>query len=83
MGMSPNTTFSQFPDYAGPCPRCGEPVPSRENCGQYPGARSRVDNKTFICSQCGAEEALYQYAVSSELPPLNQPARIKEEEDDV
>ena len=80
--MSLNMTFSRLPDYAGPCSRCGEPVPSRENRGQYPGALSRFDNKTYICSQCGQDEALYQWTTGSELPPVNQPARIKEEDDD-
>jgi len=69
--MSLNTTFSEFPDYAGPCP-------SRENRGQYPGALSRLDNKTHICSQCGQDEAMYQWATGGELPPLNQPVKIKE-----
>lgn len=77
--MSLNTTFTRFPSYAGPCPRCGEPVPSRENQGQYPGALSRVDNKTHICSQCGQDEALYQLATGGKLPPLDQPARLNEE----
>ena len=40
------------------CPNCGQPIPNREYAGQYPGAISRVDNKTEICSDCGVSEAL-------------------------
>jgi predicted RNA-binding Zn-ribbon protein involved in translation (DUF1610 family) len=39
------------------CPRCGaelrEPLSSN--------ALSRKDNKTYICSQCGIEEAMEDY----------------------
>lgn len=45
-------------DFAGPCPRCGGGVPNSVNPGAYPGALSRYDNKTYICSSCGTEEAL-------------------------
>jgi ribosomal protein L40E len=44
------------------CPRCGGDVPSTAHKGQYPGAVSRWDDKTEICSPCGAEEALMQMA---------------------
>ena len=40
------------------CPRCGGDVPSTEHKGLYPGALSRWDNTTEICSQCGQDEAL-------------------------
>lgn len=40
------------------CPRCGSAIPSNEKPGEYPGALSRVDNLTQICSQCGTEEAM-------------------------
>ncbi len=43
------------------CPRCGGPIPSEEHAGEYPGALSRVDNHTEICSQCGTDEAMIQY----------------------
>lgn len=42
------------------CPRCGGLIPNLEFVGQYPGAISRTDNKTEICSKCGQEEALEQ-----------------------
>lgn len=35
-----------------PCPRCGENLPLG-----IPGALSRGDNKTEVCSQCGMIEA--------------------------
>lgn len=40
------------------CPRCGGPVPRAGAEGQYPGALSRTDNETEICSACGTDEAL-------------------------
>ena len=40
------------------CPRCGGPIPNAESPGAYPGALSRVDNRTEICSRCGVLEAL-------------------------
>lgn len=40
------------------CPLCGRPIPNSEYAGQYPGALSRLDNKTEICSDCGVSEAL-------------------------
>lgn len=36
------------------CPRCGRPL------DEFP-ALSRKDNKTEICSKCGAQEALVNY----------------------
>lgn len=43
------------------CPRCGGPVPRAGHEGEYPGALSRVDNETEICSACGLDEGLTQY----------------------
>jgi len=40
------------------CPRCSEPRPSALNVGRDPGALSRWDNSTYICSECGNEEAM-------------------------
>ena len=40
------------------CFRCGGAIPTLENIGQYPGAISRTDNETEICSECGSDEAL-------------------------
>lgn len=47
------------------CPRCGGPVPNMKFVGQYPGALSRTDNKTEICSNCGHLEAMEQMAPRS------------------
>lgn len=44
------------------CPRCGGYIPNNEQPGAYPGARSRVDNKTEVCSKCGQMEAMEQWA---------------------
>lgn len=43
------------------CPRCGGFIPNSLHPGAYPGAISRVDNKTEICSPCGTDEALEDY----------------------
>ena len=40
------------------CPRCGGFIPNNAQPGQYPGALSRRDNRTEICSDCGLLEAL-------------------------
>ena len=44
------------------CPRCGGDVPNTEYKGQYAGALSRTDNHTEICSDCGSDEALENFA---------------------
>ena len=43
------------------CPRCGGGIPNDYYRGQYPGAISRVDNETEICSGCGTDEAMEQF----------------------
>ena len=40
------------------CPICGGYIPNAEHRGKYPGAMSRYDNETEICSLCGSAEAL-------------------------
>ena len=40
------------------CPRCLGYIPSNAFAGQYPGAISRIDNSTEICSDCGTEESI-------------------------
>jgi hypothetical protein len=50
------------------CPRCGGGIPNDEHRGQYPGALSRCDNKTYICSKCGTAEAMEQLALGRPLP---------------
>lgn len=44
------------------CPRCGGAIPNASTPGAYPGALSRRDNATEICSDCGMREALEDYA---------------------
>lgn len=36
-------------------------IPNNEMPGACPGALSRADNKTEICSECGLDEALTQW----------------------
>lgn len=56
------------------CPRCGGGIPNDRYRGGYPGALSRVDNKTHICSSCGTDEAMYDWQnPGGDLPPINQP----------
>jgi hypothetical protein len=33
-------------------------VPNNDHPGAYPGALSRADNETEVCSACGTDEAL-------------------------
>jgi ribosomal protein S27AE len=42
------------------CPRCLGGIPNDASRGKYPGALSRTDNKTYICSNCGTLEAIEQ-----------------------
>lgn len=43
------------------CPTCGGYIPNNREPGAYPGALSRKDNATEICSACGVAEALAGY----------------------
>ena len=43
------------------CPRCLRGIPSDLMRGQYPGALSRTDNSTEICSECGQLEAMEDF----------------------
>lgn len=47
---------------AGICPRCGHFLPNDMTPGAYPGALSRWDNETEICSRCGQQEAFLDFA---------------------
>jgi hypothetical protein len=44
------------------CPRCLGPIPDAQNPGRYPGALSRTDNETEVCSDCGTAEGLLVFA---------------------
>jgi|DEB19_MinimDraft_3_1074340.scaffolds.fasta_scaffold01445_16 hypothetical protein len=45
------------------CPRCisHDWIPNNNKPGAYPGAISRADNATEICSACGEDEALKDF----------------------
>ena len=43
------------------CPRCGEYPVYTDGFHRGIGARSRVDNKTQICSECGVDEAMADF----------------------
>lgn len=59
------------------CPRCGGAIPNEATPGAYPGALSRYDNKTEICSACGVDEAMFNLTHPGErLSPPNRPAFI-------
>jgi hypothetical protein len=51
------------------CPRCLHFIPNDATPGAYPGALSRTDNLTEVCSQCGTEEALEQFVSGGKLRP--------------
>lgn len=44
------------------CPRCAGFIPNDEIPGAYPGALSRADDETEVCSPCGGEEAMQDYS---------------------
>lgn len=43
------------------CPLCEGWIPNNDMPGAYPGALSRRDNKTEICSECGTMEAIEDF----------------------
>jgi len=43
------------------CPRCNGLIPNNLYPASHVGALSRLDNKTEICSECGAIEAMLDY----------------------
>lgn len=72
-----NRDFNYQTFYAacGPkCPRCGGCIPNDLHPGEYPGALSRLDNETYICSACGQDEALFQFTRRGvRLPSIDEP----------
>ena len=53
------------------CPRCKDSwIPNNVEPGAYPGALSRADNKTEICSECGISEAT-QVFTNGECTPVS------------
>lgn len=57
-----NTSHTPNPPDKPVCPRCGGYIPNNETPGAYPGAISRSDNSTIVCSKCGTSEAMLQFA---------------------
>lgn len=56
------------------CPRCKGFIPNDATPGAYPGALSRLDNETYICSSCGTAEAMHNFTrPGAPLPPIDQP----------
>jgi hypothetical protein len=50
------------------CPRCLGYIPNNTQPGAYPGAISRIDNDTEVCSDCGVEEAIVALIAIEEWP---------------
>lgn len=46
------------------CPFCGHYIPNDLIPGAYPGAISRLDNSTEICSACGEAEAMTEFLLN-------------------
>ena len=42
------------------CPQCGGPIPNSTYPGMGPGAISRTDNRTEICTDCGMAESMFE-----------------------
>ena len=59
------------------CPRCLGGIPNSEHPGAYPGALSRWDNATEVCSACGLDEAMIQLAGGSIAPDGPHPWKRK------
>jgi len=59
------------------CPRCLNGVPNNDEIGRYPGALSRTDNLTEICSRCGEIEALEDWQFGSPLPQEDWLVQVK------
>lgn len=57
------------------CPRCLGYIPNNILPGEYPGALSRTDNATEICSDCGSQEALEEHFGKGPLPQSRWLAR--------
>ena len=63
--------FETFTDLV--CPRCTGLIPNSATPGKYPGALSRKDNATEVCSRCGTEEGLAQFVGQDPWPTFPQP----------
>lgn len=61
------------------CPRCGGYIPNNLQPGVYPGAISRLDNETEICSACGQAEALEEFLGPEIMPKELWKANLEKE----
>lgn len=59
------------------CPRCVEHnwIPNNKNPGLYPGALSRTDNETEVCSACGEDEAMVWFQKGNCQPQSEWPVQ--------
>jgi hypothetical protein len=55
------------------CPRCEGAIPNAGWPGMFPGAISRYDNRTEICSDCGLEEAVAEWQGEALVGPTEWP----------
>lgn len=55
------------------CPRCHHKIPTDLAPGAYPGALSRMNNATEICSRCGRDEAMRDLMHLPPVPPDDWP----------
>lgn len=63
------------------CPRCGGYIPNDSQPGAYPGAMSRLDNRTEICSACGTTEAMEDFLGAGIMPKELWAANVGKEFD--
>jgi len=59
------------------CPRCQYNwIPNNDRPGEYPGALSRADNATEICSACGNHEAVQDWTEGGCTPVESWPVEV-------
>jgi hypothetical protein len=57
------------------CPRCKDSwIPDNLQPGAFPGAISRADDVTEICSRCGEEEAMQHFEQGQCTPMCDWPS---------
>ena len=61
------------------CPICNGPIPDEKNKGKFPGALSRYDNETEVCSKCGVAEAMLEFNIGKYRSPSNSETYTFEE----
>jgi hypothetical protein len=58
------------------CPRCLHLIPNDDEPGLYPGALSRANNETEVCSICGTDEAMGNGPIPSTEWPVRIPQSV-------